>query len=111
MKNKKTDPNHSFWSGYALGAFTAGVLTFAMGTKTGRTKIKQAIEYMDAHDDSSDLFEALSGKIEDMLDTYYTSKNKEKKKPPAEDMHSIIKKVRTVTSADTDILSRKFFKK
>jgi hemerythrin len=99
--NKKPSEEQRFWSGYALGAFSAGVAAYAFGTKTGRTKVKQLIEIIESHKDPADIVDSLSEVLPEVLKSTVSEKDT--------DIHHVISKMKNISSEETK--AKKFIKK
>ena len=68
MKNHEPPhPNSNFWFGFAIGSITLTGLAFLMGTKKGREKLKQLVEYADTVQDMPEELFNLIPAVKDML--------------------------------------------
>lgn len=85
MKSNE-DKQKPFWSGYALGAFSAGIAAYALGTRSGRKKLRSIIEYIDNHEKPSELIESLTDIMPDLI----SSISKDEKT----DINSVISKMK-----------------
>jgi hemerythrin len=99
--SKKQSEEQRFWSGYALGAFSAGIAAYAFGTKTGRTKVKKLIEIIESHKDPSQIADSLSEILPDVLKSTVSENDT--------DIHHVISKMKNISSEETK--SKKFITK
>jgi gas vesicle protein len=119
---KKHDNIHhtsNFWFGFAMGTVSLAAIAYLLGTKKGREKLKQLVEYADTVEDMPEELFAMLPTIKDML------KNTEEKVSEAlpegtsekiadtahdasKSLSSILEKVKT--TAEEKIEQKKFFK-
>lgn len=92
MTQKPQNAEQRFWSGYALGAFTAGVAAYAFGTKTGRTKVRNLMDIIDSHSDPSELVDSLSTILPEVL--------KNVSQDNGSNINQVISKMRNISSED-----------
>jgi len=93
MNQKQEDKERRFWSGYALGAFSAGVVAFALGTKIGRSKVRKM---MDVIEDSSNLTE-MARLMTDMFPELVNNFTETEKT----DVNQVMNKMKTISTDDT----------
>lgn len=67
MTKHEPKSNTNFWFGFALGSITLTAVAYLMGTKKGREKLKQLIEYADTMQDMPEELFALLPSIREML--------------------------------------------
>lgn len=60
-------PNTNFWFGFALGSITLTAAAYMLGTKKGREKLKQLLEYADTMTDMPEELFAMLPTIKEML--------------------------------------------
>ena len=66
-KPEHQHPNTNFWFGFALGSITLSGLAFLMGTKKGREKLKQLVDYADTIQDMPEELFNLIPAVKDIL--------------------------------------------
>ena len=66
-KHEPQHPNTNFWFGFAIGSITLTGLAFLMGTKKGREKLKQLVEYADTIQDMPEELFNLIPAVKEML--------------------------------------------
>jgi hemerythrin len=99
--SKKQSEEQRFWSGYALGAFSAGIAAYAFGTKTGRTKVKNLIDIIESHKDPSEIVDSLSEILPQILNSTVSDNDA--------DIHQVISKMKNISSEETK--AKKFITK
>ncbi|MEO6508466.1 MAG: hypothetical protein ABIO02_00780 [Patescibacteria group bacterium] len=67
MKKHEHQPNTNFWFGFALGSITLTALAYMVGTKKGREKLKELIDYADTIEDMPEELFRLLPTIKEML--------------------------------------------
>lgn len=67
MTNHDKPTNTNFWFGFALGSITLTAAAYMLGTKKGREKLKDLLEYADTIDDMPEELFALLPKIKELL--------------------------------------------
>lgn len=100
-KKQQQNENQRFWSGYALGAFMAGMAAFAFGTQTGRNKIRYIIDSIESHKNPSEIVNSMSNLFVEVL------RNNSQQNPS--DVNQVISKMKTISSEEHK--SKKFISK
>ncbi len=80
MKKHDNPTNTNFWFGFALGSITLTAAAYLIGTKNGRERLKQLLEYADSVQDVPEEFFVLLPAIREML-----NKNEEKQKKESDE--------------------------
>jgi len=95
-------PNTNFWFGFALGSITLTAAAYMLGTKKGREKLKQLLQYADTIEDMPEELFQLLPKIKEMLknDSHQDKAEELEKKESFSDqvtqsLESIIEKVKS----------------
>lgn len=101
MNQKQENKEERFWSGYALGVFTAGIFAFALGTKTGRDKVKMLINAIE--DDTK------MEKFSNLMTDVFPEVIKNMAETELSDVNKVISKMKTISSDDNK--SKKFISK
>jgi hypothetical protein len=115
MTKPDNHTNTNFWFGFALGSITLTAAAYMLGTKKGREKLKQLIEYADTMENMPEELFALLPTIKDML---RNGGNKPEVEEPAHQpesipeqiessLESIIEKVKNTAEEKKD--TKKYF--
>ncbi len=97
MSAANNEKTNNFWQGFAFGIASAAGLAYLIGTKTGREKLKNVLDYMENYQGNADsLFDAIDGLL---ADSKKTDAALEKAAEAKTDLTALIDKVKSITKS------------
>ncbi|NTU73069.1 hypothetical protein HGB07_02745 [Candidatus Roizmanbacteria bacterium] len=101
MKNQS---NHSnFWSGYAMGAASAALIAYFMGSKNGRAKLQSMITFVEEHELDPDKIIEMITNFTQASEENPESEPHEPQQPEPTNIHSLMGKMKNLLEEKKEI--------